>query len=172
MTENQHELSSLSTASGVQYPFASLGSLSYTRYMTSLSFLKKLYLHILGMRLISKIKWFVHGISSCYLFELSDKYFKMFYPMDISITNIIKMFVHGISVPYLFELSDKYFEMSYPIDFSITNVVSGISLEYIHSIPPRAPAASGALLLLRARVGTAFFAALHHCNVQLLSSSH
>ena len=77
---------------------------------------------------ISKINMFVHGISFSYLFELSDKYFKMSYPIDISITNIIKMFVHGISVSYLFELSDKYFEMSYPMDISITNIVSGISL--------------------------------------------
>ena len=67
---------------------------------------------------------FVHGISSSYLFELSesDKYFEMSYPMDISITNIIKMFVHGISFSYLFELSDKYFELSYPMDISITNI--------------------------------------------------
>ena len=58
-------------------------------------FLKTLCMHILGidMDIIeSKIKMFVHPsrISFSYLFasELSDKYFEMSYPMDISITNI------------------------------------------------------------------------------------
>ena len=32
------------------------------------------------------------------VYELSDKYFEMSYPMDISITDIIKMFMHGISL--------------------------------------------------------------------------
>ena len=46
---------------------------------------------------MSKIKMFVHGISSNYLFELLDKYFEMSYPMNISITNICIMDILGIS---------------------------------------------------------------------------
>ena len=49
------------------------------------------------MTWISKIKMFVHGISSCYLFELSDKYFQMSYPIDISITNICIRGIFGMS---------------------------------------------------------------------------
>ena len=64
--------------------------------------------------MISKISMFVHGISSSYLFEHSDEYFKMSYHVDMSITNIIKMCVHGTAPSYLFELSDKYFRMSIP----------------------------------------------------------
>ena len=140
--------------------------------MTSISFQKKLLLaYTWDMTWMSKINMFVHGISSSYLFELSDKCFQMSYPIDISITNIFKMFVHGISFSYLFELSDDYFQMSYTMDISITNVirmfvhgisfpylfdfqtniskclivwisqsqifVSGISLGYLHSIPPQ-----------------------------------
>ena len=51
----------------------------------------------------SKIKMILHGISSCYLFELSDKYFQISYPIDISITNMYQgypweifiLFCHG-----------------------------------------------------------------------------
>ena len=53
------------------------------------------------MTWISKIKMFVHGISSCYLFELSGKYFEMSYPMDISITNICIRDILGISAFHL-----------------------------------------------------------------------
>ena len=131
--------------------------------MTSLSLLTKLcsgrLAYTWNITWISKIKMFGHGIFSCYLFELSDKYVEMSYPMDISITIIIKMFVHGISVPNLFEFLGKYLEMSYPKDISFTKIVSGISLGYLHSIPPRAPASLGALRLLRTWVATAFFAA-------------
>ena len=77
------------------------------------------------------------------------------YTWNMTWISKIKMFGHGISSCYLFELSDKYFEMSYPMDTSITKIVSGISLGYLHSIPPRAPAALGALRLLRTQVATA-----------------
>ena len=87
------------------------------------------------MTWISKINMFVYVISSSYLFDLSDKYFKMSYPMDISITNIIKMFVHGISVFYLFEHSDKYFKMSYPMDNRYIGYLNHKYL-YIRDIPP------------------------------------
>ena len=46
--------------------------------------------------LISKIKIFVHGIFFSYLFELSDKYFEMSCPMDISTTNIYIRDILGI----------------------------------------------------------------------------
>ena len=39
---------------------------------------------------------FVHGISVAYLFEFSDKYFEISYPMDISITNICIRDILGI----------------------------------------------------------------------------
>ena len=43
------------------------------------------------MTWISKIKMFtfVHGISSFYLFKISDKHFEMSYPMDILMANIL-----------------------------------------------------------------------------------
>ena len=92
--------------SGIQYPFASLGSLTYTRtnnvtrYMTSLSFLTCyacIYLGYASRTWISKIKMFLHGKSLCYFFELTDKYFEMSYPMDISLTNICIGDILGIS---------------------------------------------------------------------------
>ena len=58
--------------------------------------------------------------------------------------------------------------------------VPGISLGHLHSIPPRAPASLGALLLLRTLVALAFFKSLqhpslwlHHCDEPpLLCRSH
>ena len=41
---------------------------------------------------------FVHGISSSYLSDFSDKYFEMSYPMDKLITNICNWDILGISL--------------------------------------------------------------------------
>ena len=46
---------------------------------------------------ISKINIFLHGISSSYSFKLSDKYFQMSHPMDMSVTNIFVRDILGIS---------------------------------------------------------------------------
>ena len=101
--------------------------------------------------------WFV-------IYLVYDKYIfsekvKLAYTWDMTWISKINMFVHGISSSYLFELSDKYFKMSYPIDISITNICIRDILGYLHSVPPLALGALGALQLLRTRVVTAFFAA-------------
>ena len=82
----------------------------------------------------------------------------MSYPRDISITNIIKNYSKYLFMAYHFPIflnfQTKKFEMSYPMD--------QISLVYLHSIPPPANAALGALLLLRLQTrlpSTVFFAA-------------
>ena len=45
---------------------------------------------------VSESKMFEHGISSSYLFELSDKYFEITYPVDISISNFCIRDILGI----------------------------------------------------------------------------
>ena len=73
--------------------------------------------------------------------QIQSKCLCMVYPFPIFLnfqTNISKCLILWISQSQIF--------------------VSGISLGYLHSIPPRAPAALGALRLLRTRVATAFFA--------------
>ena len=122
------------------------------------------------MTWISKTKMFVRSISTSYLFKLSDKYFEMSYPMDI--TNINKMFVKMV---YPCPIFLNFRTNIYPIDISITN----ISLVYLHFIPPRASSALGALRLLRMTLAAPSsessrpsLRTLHHCYVQLLICSH
>ena len=57
----------------------------YDNYIFSKNFMLA---YTWDMTWISKIKMFVHGISSSYLFVTFRQYFEMSYPMDISITNI------------------------------------------------------------------------------------
>ena len=77
----------------------------------------------------------------------------------ISITNIIKMFVHDIPFSYLLNFQTNISKCLILCICQSQIFVSGISLVYLHSILPRAPAALGALLNLRTLVVTAFFAA-------------
>ena len=94
----------------------------------------------------------------------------MSYPRDISITNIIKNYSKYLCMAYHFPIflnfQTKKFEMSYPMDQSqIFRDILGNNnnkLVYLHSIPPPANAALGALLLLRLQTrlpATVFFAA-------------
>ena len=96
--------SQCSSESGIQYPFTSFGNLSYTRYktytryMTSISFLKSYTCMYFGYDMDIQNQnvcaWYILFLSSR---VNSDKYFKMSYPSDISITNICIRDILGIS---------------------------------------------------------------------------
>ena len=45
----------------------------------------------------------VHHIFFSYIFRLSSKYFEMYYPMDISITNIVSGYPWDIFIPFSHE---------------------------------------------------------------------